>query len=59
MMDNPTNELEAFIECGCCSAWHRASFRGDCRNDAERFDDPPEGAPLIELYEQSNPADAV
>lgn len=24
-------------ECGCCGAYHRAEFVGDCRNDAERF----------------------
>ena len=27
-------ELE---ECGCCGAYHRPEFQGDCRNDAERF----------------------
>ncbi len=24
-------------ECGCCGAYHRPEFDGDCRNDAERF----------------------
>jgi len=27
------------IECGCCGAYHRVEYRGDCRNDAERFDE--------------------
>lgn len=26
-----------FSECGCCGAYHRVEFNGDCRNDAERF----------------------
>lgn len=28
------NEIE---ECGCCGSYHRPDFRGDCRNDDERF----------------------
>ena len=24
-------------ECGCCGGHHRPEYRGDCRNDAERF----------------------
>ena len=28
------NDLE---ECGCCEHYHRPDFRGDCRNDDERF----------------------
>jgi hypothetical protein len=23
-------------ECGCCGAYHRADFHGDCREDSER-----------------------
>jgi len=25
------------VECGCCGAYHRVEFAGDCRNDDERF----------------------
>ena len=28
------------MECGCCGAWHRAEYDGDCHNDAERFASP-------------------
>ena len=24
-------------ECGCCGAYHRKGFDGDCRDDDERF----------------------
>ena len=24
-------------ECGCCGAYHRPKFAGDCRTDNERF----------------------
>ena len=27
------------VECGCCGAYHRPSFGGDCRDDFERFPD--------------------
>lgn len=30
-----------FVECGCCGAYHRADFYGDCREDSERFDEIP------------------
>ena len=30
-----------FVECGCCGAYHRADFWGDCREDAERYPVPP------------------
>jgi hypothetical protein len=30
--------MERYAECGCCGHWHRESYRGDCRNDAERLD---------------------
>jgi hypothetical protein len=35
-----------FEECGCCGHRHRPEYRGDCRNDAERFSDMQ----LDELY---------
>lgn len=34
---------QTFIECGCCGAYHRTDFHGDCREDSERFADIPEG----------------
>ena len=27
-------------ECGCCGAYHKASYHGDCRNDSERYYEP-------------------
>lgn len=33
-----TRKTEPRVECGCCGAYHRESYVGDCRNDAERFD---------------------
>lgn len=38
-----------FIECGCCGAYHRLDFRGDCRENSERFYNLPKGA--IEVFE--------
>jgi hypothetical protein len=44
---------QIYVECGCCGAWHRADFAGDCREDRERFADPPEDAEReIALEEQ-------
>lgn len=28
--------LPRYYNCGCCGAWHRDTFNGDCRNDAHR-----------------------
>ena len=30
-------ETEEREECGSCGAFHKVSYAGDCRNDAERF----------------------
>ena len=30
-----------WVECGSCGEWHRSDFYGDCREDSERFADPP------------------
>lgn len=27
----------AYVACGSCGHYHRAGFRGDCRDDSERF----------------------
>ena len=40
-----------FIECGCCGAYHRIDFDGDCREDSERYDELPKGARLIDPNE--------
>lgn len=40
--------VNTFVECGCCGAYHRTDFRGDCREDTERHDELPKGAELIE-----------
>jgi hypothetical protein len=37
-----------FLECGCCGAYHRTDFWGDCREDSERFFDLPNDAVLVE-----------
>jgi len=37
-----------FVACGCCDAYHLAAYDGDCRNDAERYDDLPENAIVID-----------
>lgn len=37
-----------FVECGCCGAYHRIDFIGDCREDSERFSDLPDDAELID-----------
>ena len=26
-----------YIECGCCGHYHTPEFRGDCRDDKNRF----------------------
>ena len=31
--------VNTFVECGCCGAYHRIDFEGDCREDSERFHD--------------------
>ena len=44
---------KVFVECECCGCWHRADFRGDCREDSERFPEPPDdAADLVSLEEQ-------
>jgi len=41
-----------FYECGCCGAFHRDDFQGDCREDSERYSEIPEGS--IELIYDEN-----
>ena len=35
--------VNTFISCGCCGAYHRTDFYGDCREDSERYEEIPEG----------------
>ena len=42
------NAAMTFIECGCCGAYHRSTYYGDCRNDLERFADIPADAIIVE-----------
>jgi hypothetical protein len=44
----PGERVNTFVECGCCGAYHRTDFYGDCRENSERFDDLPTGAELVE-----------
>lgn len=37
-----------FVECGCCGAYHRTDFHGDCREDDERHYDLPANARIVE-----------
>lgn len=39
--------VNTFVECGCCGAYHRTDFYGDCREDSERFYDLPDNAELV------------
>ena len=41
-----------FMECGSCGAYHRADYWGDCRNDEERFLNPPADSVCFTLEEQ-------
>jgi hypothetical protein len=43
--------VNTFVECGCCGQYHRTDFRGDCREDSERYPDLPVGAELVEEEE--------
>ena len=48
-----------FVECGCCGAYHRTDFNGDCRENSERFWDLPDDAEIAYLdeceFEQQQP----
>lgn len=46
--------VNTFVECGCCGAWHRADFNGDCREDSERHYDIPDDARVIYLDDEDN-----
>jgi hypothetical protein len=39
------SRARVFYQCGCCGAFHPASFTGDCRDDFNRFnaEDLPDG----------------
>lgn len=44
--------VNTFVECGCCGAYHRADFNGDCREDSERHYDMPDDAEVIYLDDE-------
>lgn len=44
--------VNVFVECGCCGAFHRTDFNGDCREDGERYYDIPEDAEVIYLDDE-------
>jgi hypothetical protein len=44
--------VNVFVECGCCGAYHRGDFFGDCREDSERYFDVPDDAEFISLEDQ-------
>lgn len=50
------------VHCGCCECYHRIDFRGDCREDSERFasyEDAEERlGPVEEIDENSPEAEA-
>lgn len=39
--------VNTFIECGCCGAYHRTDFEGDCREDSERHWELPDDAIVL------------
>ena len=43
--------VNTFAECGCCGAYHRTDFAGDCREDSERHYDLPNDAIIIEDFD--------
>lgn len=47
-LEKESEEGMTFIECGCCGSYHRSTYYGDCRNDAERFDDIPPFATIVD-----------
>lgn len=51
--------VNTFIECGCCGAYHRTDFEGDCREDSERYWDLPDDAVIVSSdeceFEQIHP----
>jgi len=56
---NTKRLLTKVVECGCCGSFHRFAFRGDCRDDSERFADLEDAAkrlnrPVVETDEEGN-----
>lgn len=50
----PVERVNTFVECGCCGAYHRTDFAGDCREDSERYWDLPDNAEVVYLDDESN-----
>lgn len=40
--------VNTFIACGCCGAYHRTDFTGDCREDSERYQELPNDAIIVD-----------
>jgi hypothetical protein len=45
--------VNTFTECGCCGAYHRTDFFGDCREDSERYYDLPDDAQVTYLEDET------
>lgn len=41
--------VNTFFECGCCGAYHRTDFYGDCREDSERHYELPDDAEIVDV----------
>ena len=46
--------VNTFYECGCCCAYHRTDFYGDCRENSERHWDLPDDAEIVDLEDLEN-----
>lgn len=51
--------VNTFVECGCCGAYHRADFNGDCREDSERHWDLPDDAEVRYLDDERDNDDGL
>jgi hypothetical protein len=52
--------VNTFVECGCCGAYHRTDFEGDCREDSERHWDLSDDVVIVDSddeceFEQRQP----
>ena len=47
-----------FYECGICDQYHPWEWDGDCRDDANRYSDPPDNAEIRSMEDRMG-ADSV
>lgn len=40
------------VECGCCEAYHPETFAGDCRDDANRINEPLDDDVIVSTVEE-------